>query len=644
MCSIAGILRLDGSSIGRLSQKLHIMNTLQAHRGPDGQGIWTRKEQNIGFAHRRLSIIDLSNGQQPMTDGGGNWVCFNGEIYNYIELRHQLDVSCSTSSDTEVILHAYRRWGERCVEHFSGMFAFALWDEKEQRLFCARDHFGIKPLYYTVVNGTFYFASEIKALLPFLTDIQTDADAFQDYCVFQFCMDGKTLFHGIRELEPAHSLTIGISGKIETKRYWQVYYRPDLYHTEQYFHDMLEEKFQHSLEYHVRSDVPIGGYVSGGVDSSISAGMARDLVGNSFQGFIGKFGEGPEYDESPYACELAQAKDFELFETEITAKDFISHISDVIYHLDTPTAGPGAFPQYMVSRLAQAHRKVVLGGQGADEIFGGYTRYLVAYFEQCIKGAIDGTAYSAPYVVTYESIIPNLSSLRNYKPMLKSFFSSGLFEDPAKRYFQLINRAPAMADCIRDDFLSLQGTQAYDPYQAYERLFVAENVDKRSYLDRMTHFDFKTLLPALLQVEDRMSMAHGLESRVPFLDRELVEFAATIPAAIKFKNGTMKYILRSAMSRYIPKSILERKDKMGFPTPFALWAKGPAREFIHDTLSSTRALQRDFVDNRKVLDKIEQEGSYARNLWGFFCLELWQQRFHDRASEFRCLLTREENA
>ena len=630
MCSIAGLMSLTGNRIAGLEKKLNVMNDLQAHRGPDGHGVWMRDDESVGLAHRRLSIIDISNGSQPMTDGHGNWVCFNGEIYNYIELRQQLGGMFRTTSDTEVILRAYEKWGDACVEHFSGMFAFALWDEKRHRLFCARDHFGIKPFYYTIVDNVFCFASEMKALLPFLPNVETDPKAFQDYLVFQFCMEGKTLFHGIHELEPAHQLCVTPDGNITRNRYWQVYYRPDLYHTEQYFHDKLDDQFHRSLKYHVRSDVPVGGYVSGGVDSSITSAIARDLLGNSFEGFTGKFSIGPEYDESEYAREVAREKDFKLYEIDITAQDFINNMRKVIYHLDTPIAGPGSFPQYMVSQLAAKHRKVVLGGQGGDEIFGGYTRYLVAYFEECIKGAIDGTSQNAPYVVTYESIIPNLTALKNYKPMLKSFWSKGLFDDSSKRYFQLINRAPAMEDCIRWDALP-----SYDPYQAYERLFVAENVDKKSYLDRMTHFDFKTLLPALLHVEDRMSMAHGIESRVPFLDRELVEFAATIPANIKFNNGNMKHILRSAMGRYVPERIMNRKDKMGFPTPFAIWAKGECRDFICDTLSTAKAKQREYIDNSKVMTKIMGEGSFSRNLWGFFCLELWQQEFHDKAEQYK---------
>lgn len=632
MCSIAGIYNYRRNKVPNLAGKLQVMNELQSHRGPDGEGIWMQENEYAGLAHRRLSIIDLDNGKQPMSDEGGNWVCFNGEIYNYIELREELGCRCRTNSDTEVILHAYRKWGEDCVSHFSGMFAFALWDEEKQKLFCARDPFGIKPFYYLIQEDTFYFASEAKALLPFLPSIETDRDAFNDYLVFQFCLEGRTLFKDIFELRPAHCISVS-DGQVHMRRYWQVYYRPDLDHTEKYFREKLEECFKDSLRYHIRSDVPVGGYVSGGVDSSIIAAMASDMLSQDFEGFTGKFALGPEYDESRYAQLVADQKGFGLYQVDITAQDFIDNIEKVIYHLDTPIAGPGSFSQYMVSGLAAKHRKVVLGGQGGDEIFGGYTRYLVAYFEQCIKGAIDGTMNTADYVVTYESIIPNLTSLKNYKPMLKSFWSDGLFEPSSTRYYKLINRAPQMGDCIRRENLS-----SHDPYQSYEKLFIAENVDKNSYLDRMTHFDFKTLLPALLQVEDRMSMAHGIESRVPFLDKEMVEFAATVPANVKFKGGNMKHLLRTAMDSYVPEEILNRKDKMGFPTPFAKWAKKETKEFILDILSSSRALQRDMIDNKKVITKIDKEDSFARNLWGFFCLELWQTVFHDHAAAYRNLI------
>ncbi len=632
MCSIAGIMQMNMNGVPGISKYLNVMNDIQAHRGPDGEGVWVHETTAVGFAHRRLSIIDIDSGKQPMCDDSGNWVCFNGEIYNYIELRDEIGCKCKTSSDTEIILHAYEKWGEDCVNHFSGMFAFAIWDEKKHKLFCARDPFGIKPFYYSIVDNTFYFASEAKALLPFQKDIKTNTDAFYDYVVFQFCLGGKTLFNNISELEPAHSLSV-FEGKLKIDRYWQVYYNPDFYHTEKYFFEELENKFFNSINYHIRSDVPVGGYLSGGVDSSITSVFASKALNGNFEGFTGKFSIGKEYDESKYAEIVADANGFNLYQIDITSKDFLDNIEKVVYHLDTPIAGPGSFSQYMVSSLASKHRKVVLGGQGGDEIFGGYTRYLVAYFEQCIKGAIDGTMNSGKFVVTYQSIIPNLTSLKNYKPMIKEFWSEGLFDPSYTRYYRLVNRSSKMEDCIKKEAL---GT--YRPYDSYERLFVAENVGKDSYLDRMTHFDFKTLLPALLHVEDRMSMAHGLESRVPFLDKDLVEFAATIPANVKMKDGNLKYILRESLGKAVPDEVINRKDKMGFPTPFAKWAQNEARDYIYDILSSSNAYSRDLIDNRKVIDKIGTDGSFGRNLWGFFCLELWQTLFHDKAQEYRNMI------
>ena len=640
MCGIAGILDLGSKLIPDLKRRLEVMNELQRHRGPDGEGIWQHPRGHVGFAHRRLSIIDLSPAaSQPMTDRAGNWVVYNGEIYNYLELRAELGVeNFVTHSDTEVILQAYHRWGPECVNHFRGMFAFALWDETNQVLFCARDRFGIKPLYYMVVGDTLYFASEVKALLPFVERIETDIEGFKDYLTFQFCLAGKTLFKGIYELLPAHTLRVA-NGSIKTERYWEVYYTLDFDHTAKYFEERLRALLTESVRLHLRSDVPLGAYVSGGLDSSIVASLASREVNSEFLGFTGKFSFSPDYDESCYARALAEWCGFELYEIDITANDFIKNIHQVIYHMDYPAAGPGLFPQYMVSWLASQHRKVVLGGQGGDEIFGGYPRYLIAYFEQCIKAAIDGTMHSGNFIVTYESIIPNLATLRNYKPLLQEFWREGLFDDMDRRYFRLINRAPQLGDEIRWEHLG-----DYSPYETFRSIFNSHNVGKQSYFDLMTHFDFKTLLPALLQVEDRMSMAHGLESRVPLLDHPLVEFAATIPSNVKFKDGAMKHVFKNAFRSVLPGVIAERKDKMGFPVPFTEWINGEARDFVHDILSCQRALSRDLVDNRKVLEKVSKEPKFGRHIWGLLCLELWQQMFHDREAEFKQLLSKKEVA
>jgi asparagine synthase (glutamine-hydrolysing) len=631
MCGIGVILNLESKPVDALAPWLELMNRLLAHRGPDGEGTWLHDRGHVGFAHRRLEIIDLETGQQPMHDGDGNWITYNGEIYNYLELRGELgEESFRTTSDTEVVLRAYRRWGPACVERLRGMFAFAIWDESEEQLFCARDPFGIKPFAYALHDGVFYAASEAKGLLPFLPSIETDLDALKDYLAFQFCLAGKTLFKGVRELQPGHTLTVR-KGAVHERRYWEVQYEPDFDHREGWLTRRLRELVEESVELHLRADVPVGAYLSGGLDSSITTSLAADRVGPDFQAFTGRFTRGERYDETRYARLLAEQRGFRLHEQTIDAADFIDNIRDVVYHLDYPVAGPGSFPQYMVSRLAATHMKVVLGGQGGDEIFGGYARYLLAYFEQCIKAAIDGTMRDGNFVVTYESIIPQLGTLREYKPLMQQFWRAGLFGDLDERYFRLIDRAPDLRDAI--DWRVLGD---YSPFETFETIFRAGNVRKESYFDLMTHFDFKTLLPALLHVEDRVSMAHGLESRVPFIDTEVVEFAATLPADVKFKQGHLKHALKEAMRDVLPSAIVDRRDKMGFPVPLAEWINDELRDFVLDVFSGANARSRPYLsEDFDVRDLIEREGAFSRNLWGLFSLELWQQAYHDQASAWR---------
>jgi asparagine synthase (glutamine-hydrolysing) len=632
MCGIAGLMSLSGQPVPGLVGRLGVMNGLIEHRGPDGSDSWTHGHGHVGFTHRRLAIIDLVTGDQPMTDESGNWILNNGEIYNYVELREELGPDTfRTTSDTEVILRAYERWGEACLDHLRGMFAFALWDESRGRLFCARDRFGMKPFHYAVVGDQFLFASEAKALLPFLPGVATDREAFKDYLTFQFCLDGKTMFEGVRELLPGHCLTVG-NGSVATRRYWDVYFDLDFSHTSRYFEERLRELMTDSVRIHLRADVPVGAYLSGGLDSSIVAVLAGREV-DGLAAFTGRFPLGPEFDESGYARDVASATGANLHELDITVDDFIAQIRRVIYHLDYPVAGPGSFPQFMVSKLARRHRKVVLGGQGGDELFGGYARYLIAYFEQCLKAAIDGTMDAGTFIVSYESILPNLTALNQYRPLLQEFWRDGLFESMDRRYFRLVSRAPHLLDQVRWAELG-----DYSPFDTFKGIFDGANVPAESYFDRMTHFDFKTLLPALLQVEDRMSMAHGLESRLPFLDHPLVELAATIPADIKFEGGKLKRVLKAAFAADLPPSIAARTDKMGFPTPLTRWARGEARAFVLDTLSSRQALDREFIDNRRVVAALDAEHDYGRNIWAMLSLELWHQEFHDRAAALRDLV------
>lgn len=634
MCGIAGAASLSRSPIVRLDRALAAMSHLIAHRGPDGHGFWRAADHSCGLAHRRLAIIDLSpSGHQPMTAPNGTVLTFNGEIYNYQELMEELREGwtfCS-SSDSETILAAYARWGTDCLTHLRGMFAFAIHDGK--RLFAARDRFGIKPFYYTVVDGTLYFASEMKALLPLVPDIATDPDALAEYMTFQYTIGEKTLFRHIHTLLPGHALTVE-NGELRVFRYWDVHYDVDFDHTPRWFGEEMHSRLSDSIKVHLRSDVPVGAYISGGIDSSLIGILAGREEASGRIGFHGKFTEFPGYDESSFAEAACRDGGIDLHQIDITANDFRDNIEKVLFHLDTPVGGPGSFPQYMVSELAARHVKVVLGGQGGDEIFGGYARYLIAYLEQSLNAAIDGSYKSGNFVVTPESIIPHLTVLQEYKPLIRQLFSKGLFGPLDERYFRLIDRSADMENEV--DWSALDRAGVFARFQA---IFNSErNVKKEAYFDSMTHFDFKCLLPALLQVEDRMSMAHGLESRVPLLDHSVVEFAATIPADLKFKGGQMKHFIKSTFSGDLPPELAQRRDKMGFPVPLKEWFSGELKDMVTDIFATQKNRHREFFNSDAILANFDKAERFSRKTWGLLSLELWQQIFHDRAASYRRML------
>jgi asparagine synthase (glutamine-hydrolysing) len=610
------------------------MSRLIAHRGPDGEDFWRSAGDRCGLAHRRLAIVDLSaSGRQPMTGPNGTVISFNGEIYNYPELRDELLTHWDfrSTSDTETILAAYARWGTDCLSHLRGMFAFALWDGN--RLLAARDRFGIKPFYYTVVNGALYFASEMKALLPVLPEIATEPEALAEYMAFQYTIGERTLFKHISSLLPGHALTVE-NGQVRVFRYWDVHYEMDRDHSPRWFGEEMRGRLTDSVRVHLRSDVPVGAYISGGIDSSLIGILAAREPTSARIGFHGKFTEFPGYDESYYAEAACRDGGIDLHQVEITAGDFRDNIEKVLYHLDTPVGGPGSFPQYVVSELAARHVKVVLGGQGGDEIFGGYARYLIAYLEQVLKASIDGTQKNGNFVVTPESIIPHLTVLKEYKPLIRQLFSKGLFGPLDERYFRLIDRSVDMENEV--DWSALDRDGVFPRFQA---IFNSErNVRKEAYFDSMTHFDFKCLLPALLQVEDRMSMAHGLESRVPLLDHSIVEFAATIPADIKFKGGQMKHFIRSTFAEDLPEELAQRRDKMGFPVPLKEWFSGELKGMVSDIFSTQKNRHREFFNSDIILANFDKGERFSRKTWGLLSLELWHQIFHDRAADYRRML------
>ncbi|HEY9364035.1 MAG TPA: asparagine synthase (glutamine-hydrolyzing) [Chitinophagaceae bacterium] len=626
MCGIVAIINKTGykanySLLEKMASTIH-------HRGPDADGVMI--EGPIGFFHKRLSIIDISTGQQPMTFDNCT-IVFNGEIYNYIELREGLKKkghSFITSSDTEVILHLYTEYGNDFVNLLNGMFAFIIYDKNLKKLFIARDHFGIKPLYWYHDDEVIAFGSEIKALLAH-PDIKAepDNDNLYEYLTFQFVMGEGTMFKNIFKILPGHFMSLDLNTwNSKTVKYWEPNFKIDQFHTEEYFIVKLRAILEETIYQQLRSDVPLGTYLSGGLDSSLVTIMASKFLNNPIKSFSGAFKEGPEFNELKYAHIAANSANAELFEIFPTEQEFIDLLPKLIYHLDEPVAGPGLFPQYIVSRQASKHVKVILGGQGGDEIFGGYTRYIVAYLEQALKGAIFESNEEAEHVVSLESILPNLPALKEYIPMMKSFWGVGTFDAMDKRYYHLIDRMGSSNEFFEKDFMNECKHKAI--FNKFSEYF--NHPDTKSYFNKMTHFDMLGSLPGLLQVEDRVSMSVSIESRVPLLDRRIVDLISRMPVGMKFKGGEMKYLLKKTIKNMMPPEIMNRKDKMGFPVPLHIWSKNKAKGFIMDTLLSKKAKERNMINTDYVEKLINAEQPFSRGLWGLLSLELWYGQFIDK--------------
>jgi len=628
MCGLAGEVRFDGRPArAELAQR---MAATLRHRGPDASGQFA--EGPVAFAHQRLAIIDLAGGLQPMATARAV-VVLNGEIYNYLELRQELrgrGRTFRTASDTEVLLQMYEEYGPACVARLNGIFAFAVYDRERQVLLLARDHFGVKPLYLHIRPDRLTFASEVKALLAD-PEIRAEPHAagVREYLTFQYVLGRDTMFQGITRLLPGEYQVVELaSGAARAVRYWEPRFRVDDHHTERYFTEQVRWLLEDAVRLQMRSDVPVGAYLSGGMDSSLVTMLAARAAPGPLRAFTGRFDEGPDFDESPWARMVADACGASMHLITPTAQDLVELLPRLVYFMDEPVAGPGLFPQFMVSREAARHVKVVLGGQGGDEVFGGYVRYLVAYLEQALKGAIQESNDEAEHIVSLVSILPNLPALRQYQPMLRQFWSTGLFEDMDRRYFRLVDRSGGTAALLSGDFRESWGNG--EMFDRFRKVF--NHPDTLSYYNKMTHYDLVANLPALLQVEDRVTMASSLESRVPLLDHRLADLVARMPPAMKFRGGELKYILKRAVGAVLPEPVLHRKEKMGFPVPLHLWARaGVARDFFADVLLSQRCRARGLFDMQEVERLIDTEAAFGRGLWGLLNLELWYRTFIDAA-------------
>jgi len=638
MCGICGIYNFDS---GKKVKEFTLREMAEAikHRGPDDEGFYI--DGNLGFGHKRLSIIDLSSAAHlPMSNEDGTvWITYNGEIYNYLELRRELidkGHNFKSHSDTEVIIHLYEEEGEKCLKKFNGMFSFVLWDKRKKKLFAARDRLGIKPFYYHLNKERFVFASEIKSLLRSGIRAEVNLEAINNYLTYQFCLGEKTFFKGVKKLEPGHCLVIK-NRDLKISKYWELGYNACQEKEEGYLAENLLGLIQDSVRIQLRSDVPLGAHLSGGLDTSIVACLASKLSNENsgLKTFTGFFPFGKEYDEREYARTVSEFAKTNHFETSPNVDNFINILPKLIYFMDEPAGGPGLFPQYFVSKLAAEKVKLVLGGQGGDEVWGGYTRYLVAYLEQALKGAILGTQEEGEYVVTLKSILPNLGILENYTPTLQYFWQEGVFGPMDERYFRLVNRNRNLDSIFSSDFLE-EVKANNSSLEEFKNLF--NYPETPSYFNKMTHFDLKTLLPALLHVEDRMSMAVSLESRVPLLDHRIVEFSAGVSPVVKFKGGESKHLLKLASKNTIPREILNRKDKIGFAVPLSSWYREEKiQNFLRETLLSKRARERGIYSSKGIEKLIGKEKKFGRQIWGLLCLELWFRNFIDSDYETRDL-------
>jgi asparagine synthase (glutamine-hydrolysing) len=602
MCGIAGQYCPDGRAPdGAL---LAAMGARLAHRGPDGEG--AHIHGNAGLVHRRLAIIDLSEeGLQPMANEDGSlWIVFNGEIYNYLELRDELIAKghrFHSHSDTEVILHAYEEWGGECLTHFNGMWGFAILDEKKNELFCARDRFGIKPFYYTVIDGSFHFASEIKALLAHpgagLTPDDTALGTYLAWGVLDH--SERTMFEGILQLKPAHAVRVTRAGVQEPFRYWDVTVNPCVRSDvpDETVARELREKLMDATRIHLRSDVAVGTCLSGGIDSSTLTALINNIirleaplsVGSRQKTFSVVFSD-KRFDESGYIDEIVAATGVDAHRTEPSPGQLWDDIDRLVYMQDEPFGSLAIYAQYCVMRLAKENVKVVLDGQGADELLGGYLAYQGSYLRGLVCSFRWGTA-----------VCEAAGSLKHHRAFFRSAFGQ-LFVRRGRRGLLAVTVPPL------------------DRYGGSLDTILSRELGS-------------TNLPALLHYEDRNAMAFSIESRVPYLDYRFVEYVASLPLHQKIRNGVTKIALRNAIRGLVPESIRCRMDKMGFVTPEEVWMKDELRPFVLEVLSSTAFSGRKYWNAdavvRNYLAFLEGKSSYSPEVWRIVCAELWFRKFFD---------------
>ncbi len=632
MCGICGIFNYrDGQRANEAA--LLEMNQQLVHRGPDDAG--TLVSDRTGLAMRRLSIIDLKTGHQPLCNEDGSiWIVFNGEIYNHAELRQKLIArghTYRTHSDTESVVHLYEEYGSDCVDHLRGMFAFAIWDKPRHMIFAARDRLGIKPFYYCQRDGAFVFGSEIKALLVYPgIRPEFNTGVLPEYLAFGYVSSEETLFSGVRKLPAGHTLRLGENGEIAIRRYWDLSVaddsepRPRSYYVNRY-RELLED----AVSSHLMSDVPLGVFLSGGLDSSAVAALASKSRQEPVQTFSVGYAE-QAYSELPYAKIVSDHIGSRHQEILVTRRQFFDTLPDVIWHEDEPVCWPSSIALYHLAKLSRDYVTVVLTGEGSDETLAGYTRY-------------PWTVWNARMDAVYRSIIPSgmralvrdqIQSEKLGATLRRKLEHTCLGRDGASWnsfYFDNFYSAFSAAEQAQ----LLRPELQRDTVSAYSHSMMYWERSSGTLLKRLLYTDISTYLVELLMKQDQMSMAASIESRVPFLDHPLVEFAARIPSSYAVKGLEGKSILKSAVEDLLPHSIIYRK-KMGFPTPWLGWLVGEQLQELEDLLLEPRSMQRNLFRPEAIRRLFAEHRTRTRDnsnrIWRLLNLELWFRIFVDRDS------------
>jgi asparagine synthase (glutamine-hydrolysing) len=625
MCGIAGVLHTDGACAD--ARVIRAMTDIIAHRGPDASGFYVQGEVALG--HRRLSIIDLATGGQPMSNEDDSlWITYNGEIFNHAEVRPELEAAghrYKSHCDTETVIHAYEQYGDHCLTRFRGMFALAIWDGSHKRLFCARDRLGIKPFYYFWDGRLFAFASEIKALLehPEIS-AEFNEQLLPEYLAFGYTSGEETLFAGIRKLMPGHTLTLscGSHPKLEIKQYWdapcptEFEERPDA--------DWIAEcrnRLEEVIRMRLMSDVPLGMFLSGGVDSSAIAALIKRMADGPVKTFSVGYRES-QFSELSEARRVAQQIGTDHHEVLVSMDEFLNALPRLVWHEDEPITWPSSVSLYFVSRLASERVKVVLTGEGSDELFGGYGRYrfyrLNQQWMRAYRGVPGGVRDAIQNVVAGSPLLT--ASVRR------------------KLGHTVLGRGANIESLYLNNFYCAFGAEEQqkllashfdaNPYATYMRRW--DSVAQSPTLPRLLYADQKTYLVELLMKQDQMSMSCSIESRVPFLDHKFVEFAASVPPHMKLRGKQGKYVIKKAVDGLIPHEIIYRK-KMGFPTPISVWLLHEETRAIRDYLRDPDGLLASYLDMaclNELLDKHERGIHDATDrIWRLLNLQVWGDMF-----------------